>query len=141
MNAERMKFVLNRQRGADTTFKSWDELDPAQQRLLLEDVELAPDEVPAIGCVEGRTRVMITTERIIWQSSEVLQSLELKFIARVSVPEFFESSKHDVHRLWLMTHEGETHVLDVEPGESFFVLWNLLLALIPPAKSRPRAAH
>jgi hypothetical protein len=129
MKAERIKFKFNRQRGDAALIKTWTEFDSAQQSLMLKGVKLDPDEVPVVGISEGRGRVAITTKRIIWHFGGVPHSLDLRNVAKVSVPESCESSKLDLHRLWLVTREGDEYLVETEP-EPFFVLWNLLLSII-----------
>jgi hypothetical protein len=137
MNAHRVRFVFNKHRGKSAVIRTWEEIGPAQQCLILEGVQLDPDEVPVIGSAEGQMRMMITTKRIVWRAHETVHDVDLDAIARVKVPEFFESNKQDLHELWLVTRDGAEFQLDAEPGEPAFVLWNLLLGILPPAKARP----
>src|SRR6266436_1758973 len=110
MNARRMKFLFNKHRGLNLVIRTWEEFNPVQQSLMLEHVQVSPDEVPVIGSAEGRTRIMITTKRIVWWSNETQQSLNLDSIAAVKAPEFFQASKHDLHQLWLVTRDGEEYL-------------------------------
>jgi hypothetical protein len=140
VDAHRIRFLFKKQRGSCRTIKAWEEFDSVGQDLLLEGVSLHEEEVPVIGGLgdEDQTRTLITTKRIYWRSNECTQALDLASIAKVNVPEFSSSSKHDLHRLWLVTHDGGSYQVDSQPGEAFFVLWNLLLQIITPPKPGTR---
>jgi hypothetical protein len=129
-NPERIRFVFNKFRGDSPSAKTWDEIDPVQQTSMLEGVGLGPCEVPVVAMVHRRNPIVITTERIVWQTSEGPRTLNLDEVSSVKAPEFFESDKHDVHQLALTTRNGQKYLLETEPGKVLFVLWNLLIRII-----------
>jgi|SRR5215510_7417749 len=135
MKAERIRFIFNKLRGDNRFVKPWEDLDSDQRLSMLEGVKLDADEVPVIGIAEGPTRVMITTRRIFWSSDGSLLFLDLNEIATVKVPEFMESNKLDLHRLWLITRAGSEYALETQPGKPLFVLWNLLIRILDRPKS------
>ena len=135
MTAQGIRFLFNKQRGSSTVIRTWEEFDAAQQARILEGVQLDPGEFPIIGSADERTCLTITQKRILWRLDSTPYSLDLDRIVRVKVPEFFESSKHDLRRLWIVTSDGTEHPVEVESGEPFFVLWNLLLQMVGQPRS------
>jgi len=134
MKAERMKFIFDKHRGDGAFVKTWEEFDSGQQSLMLKGSKLSPDEVPVIGIVEGPNPLVITTKRILWHSHETQYSLDLSEINGVRVPEFVESNKLDLYRLWLITGSGKEYLVETKPGKPFFVLWNLLIRITDQPK-------
>jgi hypothetical protein len=135
IKAERMRFIFGKLRGDNTLVKTWEEFDSAQQSVILRAFKFHSDEVPVIGIAEGRNPVVITTKRIVWHLDEALRSLDLNAIAEVRVPDFAESNKLDLHRLWLRTREGSEFPVETEPGKPFFILWNLLIRVVDQLKT------
>lgn len=135
IKAERMRFIFGKLRGDNTLVKTWEEFDSAQQSLILRAFKFHSDEVPVIGIAEGRNPVVITTKRIAWHLDGALHSLDLSAIAEVKVPDFAESNKLDLHRLWLRTREGKEYPVETESGKPFFILWNLLIRVIDQLKT------
>ena len=134
IKAERMRFIFSKLRGDNPLVKTWEEFNPAQQSLISREFKFDSDEIPVIGIAEGRNPVVITTKRIVWHLNEAVRSLDLSSIGEVKVPDFAESNKLDLHRLWLRTNEGKEYPVETESGKPFFVLWNLLIRVIDKPK-------
>jgi hypothetical protein len=79
--------------------------------------------------------VLITTKRIVWRSGQTSREVRLDHTVTVNVPDFMDSNKLDLYGLWLITTEGGEYSLETEPGEPFFVLWNLLICVIQGTNS------
>jgi hypothetical protein len=131
---KRIRFSFNKLRGDNAHAKTWEELDALQQSSMLEGVHLKRDELPVVAFVECRDPVVITTQRIVWRTNDGSRSVDLDEVASVNAPERFERRKDEVRQLMIKTHEGQEHLLETQPGEQLFVLWNLLLSII----KRPR---
>jgi hypothetical protein len=134
IKADRLRFIFAKLRGDNALVKTWEEFDATQQALIVRGLKFDSDEVQVVGIGKDRNLVVITTKRIIWHSTDALQSLKLDAIAEVKVPDFARSNKLDLNRLWLRTREGTEYPLEMESGEPFFVLWNLLIRVIDQLK-------
>jgi len=132
---ERIRFIFNKLRGDNASTKTWEEFDSSQRCSILEGVHLNAGEVPVVGLTQCPNPVLITTQRVIWHTGEGPKTICLDEVASVQAPDFFESSKLDVHQLLITTHDGREHSLETQPGDPLFVLWNLLLGIIDRPKT------
>ena len=139
LEPQKMKFIFSKERaGANVSIKLWEELDPTRQNSMLKGTDLEQDEVPVVGLPNGRNPIVITTQRIIWRSTEGLFSIDISAISSVDAPGFGECSKLDLHRLRLKTRDGTEYLLDAMAGKEFFVLWNFALRIIDTSDALPQ---
>jgi hypothetical protein len=102
--------------GGETNTKTWSSFSPAERRLLLAKMELLPNERPLIGMLEHKSRLLLTTKRIVWDAANSYHSIEIGKLDDVKAPDSKRVDKLDLHRLVLTTVTGEEYVLEVTPG-------------------------
>lgn len=130
----RIQFVFNKVRGNNVDLKAWEEFDSFQQSFMLKGISLDSDDFPIVAMYEGPNKIIVTTKRIISRKGKSTCDVELNTITTITAPGFVESSKLDLNRLLLTTIDGSQYLVETPPGESLFVLWNLLLGIVEQPK-------
>jgi hypothetical protein len=125
---KKIKLIL-RKNARGGTLRDWERILPAERDRLRRDLQLSNEDAPVIAMSDVGNPLAVTTRDIIWRSEGVSQRLQLDEIRRVDAPGFDISDKASLHQLSLTTNGGQSFILEVPKGESFFVVWNFLRGL------------
>ena len=132
-------------RGYETSgTKLFEHFDESCRRRILDGVTLVGDETPVIASIVGQDRwVLITTRRIIDRSPAKIVEIDINAVANAQ-PDFFVRAlkmdpverrdeaailrlKETAKEIQLTLASGDTYCLEVEPGDSYFGMLNILV--------------
>lgn len=143
---ETIKWILTKRfRGSETAgTRLFEHFDDPLRRMMLEAVTLAGDEAPVVAWLARLERwVLVTTRRIIGRlptgiveiDANALTSAQPDFL--IHIMKMAPSARHDEATAWrlkqtakevqLTLASGDTYCLEVEPGDSYFGMLNILV--------------
>jgi hypothetical protein len=102
------------------------------QHHLMSQSSLLAGEEPVLASFRDPSEwVLVTTQRLVWSSKAGVMRIALLAIEDVTVDlkanaEMGARTKKDLSQLIVKTAGRETHRLTIEPGPSFFAVWNVL---------------
>lgn len=119
----------------------FDDLDLAQQEVLLQQVDLR-DELPVIGSVEPHGPwLLLTTKKVVWSRGDAATTLPIDeivdAIADLHALQESRVPKSRMRELQITTAEG-TYTIEAEPGPPLSGVWNVLKSI--GVSNRHRAA-
>jgi hypothetical protein len=128
----KMAAIFNRN-GRDGRYtRLFENLEASQQAVLLKEVALHDEELPAIGSVESEDAwLIITTERVVWHLKGNTQTLSIDDLWHVKA-DFHKMvadnvRKHQLRELQIETLAHEHYTIEVEEGAPLTGVWNALL--------------
>jgi hypothetical protein len=135
-NPESQKNVLvarfHRKGGAGSYTMPFDELPTESQQELLAMSSLNENELPIIASFLDKEHwLLITTKRVIWFKGEELHYLDNDNIDDATADLSVESwmnvrKKTELANLVIFDSSGNKHILEIEPGNSYFAVLNVL---------------
>jgi len=131
-DAEMTRRVLSaifRTRGGDGRFtRLFENLDQSQRDLLRAVASIRDGELPVIGSIDTPEQwLLITTQRVIWQSDGLIRELPATQIRHVNPGVFSSRWKTQMQTLQIETTSHKTHTISAELGAPLFGVWNVLL--------------
>lgn len=133
--AEKLRATLSsifNRKGHDGRYtRLFENLGSPHKDILLSKVQLSDGELPVIGSVENENQwVIITTERIVWQSGDKDQSLPVQDVHDV-IADFRKlvatgRRKDQMRELQILSKNGEQYMLGLEEGAPLMGVWNAL---------------
>jgi hypothetical protein len=132
-------FRRNGANGSHT--RLFDDLDPAQQQVLLQHVDVR-DELPVIGSVEALGPwFLLTTKKLTWSRGNAATTLSIDNIvdtfADLNALRESRLPKSSMRELQITTTDGQ-YTIEAEPGAPLSGLWNVLKSI--GVSNRHRAA-
>jgi hypothetical protein len=118
--------IFSRKGGSGETTRLWDDWDDEARAAALSKTSLDAEELPV---VMARSKVggpiVLTTRRLMSDSGVAL----VREIANIKPVEFTEKRKDQLNELNVELSSGRSLRILVEPGSSYFALWNVLLSI------------
>jgi len=110
----------------DGNTRVWSDWSDDIHQRVLESIDLEPDELPVILFGAGlSTQVLLTTRRLICgaRNIPVCDILGVKGVGMAKI------RKNQLDQVEISTPEGTTQI-QLEPGNSFFAMWSVLLNIV-----------
>jgi len=131
-NSNVIAAIFRRRMGNAQKTRLFHELPDWEQKLLVENAGLAPDENPVIAYLGGDTNWCLVTDRgLAWLNAEGVHYTNIFEVNRIThdmgaAMQRGQLDKRQFHELTVETKRGETAVVELEPGAPFYGVWRAL---------------
>jgi hypothetical protein len=136
-----------RRKGQDGTYtRLFDNLDPSQRSMLLDEFKLRESELPVIGSIQDSGNwLVLTTERLAWSIEGKCQEVATTVI-RDATADFKQlqrsgHSKVETRQLQVVIMGDGEHSIELEPGAPLSGVWHVLKNLGARNRSRTQSAR
>lgn len=131
-NSNVIAAIFRRRMGNARNTRLFHDLPEWEQKLLVENARLAPDESPVIAYLGGATNWCLVTDRgLAWLNNEGVHYTNIFEVNRFThdmgaALQRGQLDKRHFHELTIETKTGETAVVELEPGPPFYGVWRAL---------------
>lgn len=142
----RIRRLIYRHGGGTRRTNNLDGLLPEVRAQLEDEIPLHLDEAILLAAIPDSEKwCCLTTERLLWKTDLGLTSLSWEEVLGAQLPDETwdrglrgEQDKMDIDQLEIVTHSGARHMVSLEKGPPFFLVWSGIVALANlPAEGPP----